>query len=66
VKPAIVIPTAPDPPPIPSETSTPGSTAEAPGPPPPPKRPMENPSKPGTYIGYSRNPPRSAAGSGPY
>ncbi|KAG0136699.1 hypothetical protein HOY82DRAFT_536096 [Tuber indicum] len=56
-KPAIVIP-APDPPP-----------AEAPAPHPQPSaggRPTEDPNKPGTYIGYSRNPPRSAAGSGPY
>lgn len=62
-KPAIVIP-APDPPPT-----------EAPAPPPQPLvepsgarggRPTEDPNRPGTYIGYSRNPPRSAAGSGPY
>ncbi|CUS14683.1 unnamed protein product [Tuber aestivum] len=62
-KPALVIP-APDPP-----------QAEAPAPPPQPSaessgarggRPTEDPNKPGTYIGYSRNPPRSAADSGPY
>ncbi|RPA97973.1 hypothetical protein L873DRAFT_1790661 [Choiromyces venosus 120613-1] len=62
-KPALVIP-APDPP-----------SAEAPAPPPQQPgdslggrvgRPTENPHQPGTYIGYSRNPPRSAAGSGPY
>jgi len=62
-KPAIVIP-APEPPPT-----------EAPAPPLQPLiepsgarggRPTEDPNKPGTYIGYSRNPPRSAAGSGPY
>lgn len=58
-KPAIVTPTAPEPP-----------RAEAPAPPKqsqaPLRRPVENPDQPGTYIGYSRNPPRSAAGSGPY
>ncbi|PWW78880.1 hypothetical protein C7212DRAFT_341497 [Tuber magnatum] len=62
-KPAIVIP-APDPPP-----------AEAPAPPLQQSvepsgarggRPTEDPNKPGTYIGYSRNPPRSAVDSGPY
>lgn len=65
-KPALVVPTAPDPPPVPSETMTPSSTTEAPGPPLPSKGPIENPNAPGTYLGYSRNPPRSAAGSGPY
>lgn len=59
-KPAIVTPTAPEPP------------REAPAPQPPkvsqapPRRPVENPDHPGTYIGYSRNPPRSAASSTPY
>lgn len=61
-KPAIVTPTAPEPP------------REAPAPPPPPpkvsqappRRPVENPDHPGTYIGYSRNPPRSAASSAPF
>lgn len=60
-KPAIVTPTAPEPP------------REAPAPPPPPpkvpqapRRPLENPDHPGTYIGYTRNPPRSAASSGPF
>lgn len=59
-KPAIVTPTAPEAP------------REAPAPPPPkvsqasPRRPVENPDHPGTYIGYSRNPPRSAASSTPY
>jgi len=62
-KPAIVIP-APDPPP----TGAPAPPFQPPVEPSGPRggRPTEDPNKPGTYIGYSRNPPRSAAGSGPY
>lgn len=65
-KPALVsppsVPPAPEPPQVEAPAPPPVRQASTAG----GRRLQENPEQSGTYIGYTRNPPRSTQGSGPY